>query len=80
MFIDLPFPLKGKDSNFSVTKQPPLTSSEIENVRPYDVFEDRARGGQRPGLQKWASEQVGGGAYHIDRIVQITCMISNAIT
>jgi len=56
--IDYPFPLKGKDENWSVSKQPPLTSPNLVNVRPYDVQSNRARGGQRPGLEilfTWAA-------------------------
>ena len=48
--IDYIFPLKGKDENWSVSNQPPMTSPNLMNVRPYDVQANRARGGQRPGL------------------------------
>ena len=56
--LALPFPLRGYDANWSVSTQPPLTSSSLSNVRPYDVDQKRARGGQRPGMKKfltWAS-------------------------
>lgn len=69
---ELPFPLKGKDTNFSVERQPPLTSSDLENVRPYDVFEKRSRGGQRPGCRKWGGGRIGGGDYRIDKLVYIS--------
>ena len=72
MEVEFPFPLKGKDVNFSVTNQPPLTSSDLENVRPYDVFGDRARGGQRPALRRLYSQRIGAGDYRIDRLVQVT--------
>ncbi len=49
---EFPFPLKGKDENWSTSKQPALTSPSLSNVRPYDVQANRARGGQRPGLVK----------------------------
>jgi len=32
----------------------------MNNVRPYDTLDDRARGGQRPGLDKWGDgDQIG---------------------
>ena len=38
----------------------PLTSADMNNVRPYDTLDDRARGGQRPGLDKWGDgDQIG---------------------
>ncbi len=49
--VDFIFPLKGKNDNWAVSKQPPQTSPDLENVRPYDVQGTRARGGQRPGLK-----------------------------
>lgn len=71
--IEFSFPLEGKDVNWSVIRQPPLTSPDLENVRPYDVFESRARGGQRPAVRKWGDgDRIGGGSYQIDRLVQIT--------
>ncbi len=59
--IQLLFPLKGIDRNFAVSSQPALTSPRMLNVRPYDVLENRARGGQRPGLNKAYSQQLGTG-------------------
>ena len=79
MFIEFGFPLQGKDANFAADFQPPMTSGNLNNVRPYDVLENRARGGTRPGLAKamistggGSKLQIGGvGAYRIDRILQI---------
>ena len=70
--LDIPFPLKGKDVNWSVEQQPPLTTSEVENVRPYDVIGERARGGQRPAVRRWSTNRIGAGDYRIDKIVQIS--------
>jgi len=50
--IEFIFPLRGLDKNWGTSKQPPLTSPNLSNVRPYDVQGKRARGGQRPGLKK----------------------------
>ena len=71
--LELIFPLKGVDKNWANSTQPPLTSPELLNVRPQDVSENRARGGQRPGLTKWgAGTQIGG----IDApVVAMTCII-----
>ena len=48
--LEFSFPLKGINRNWANSTQPPLTSPELLNVRPRDVSEGRARGGQRPGL------------------------------
>lgn len=53
--LELPFPYKGKNENWSASRQPPLTSPDLNNVRVYDVLGNRARGGQRPGLKKWGN-------------------------
>lgn len=50
--LRIPFPLKGKDANWAVSGQPPLTSPDLQNVRPRDVQAKRSRGGQRPGMRK----------------------------
>lgn len=57
--MELLFPLKGKHKGLPVSKQPPDTSPDLNNVRPYDVLDERARGGQRPGLDKLYSERIG---------------------
>lgn len=44
--ITVPFPLKGQNKNWAYSKQPPLTTPYILNMRPYDVDgEGRCRGG-----------------------------------
>ncbi len=57
--ITLPFPLQGVNKNYAASTQPPLTSPAMLNVRPYDVIENRTRGGQRPGLKKQFSVCIG---------------------
>jgi len=59
--IKLPFPLKGINKNFAESEQPYQTSPDLLNVRPSDVTENRIRGGQRPGLKKQYSNQIGNG-------------------
>lgn len=53
------FPFRGKNTNYATGTQEPFTSPVLNNVRAYDVLENRARGGQRPGLQKQYSALMG---------------------
>jgi len=54
------FPLYGLHKGNTCADQVKFTSPLMNNVRPYDVQDNRARGGQRPGLDKWgAGVQVG---------------------
>ncbi len=54
------FPIKGQHKGGVTSLLPPLTSNNLNNMRPYDTLDDRARGGQRPGLDKWGDgDQVG---------------------
>ena len=57
---ELQFPIHGLHEGLSTEKQPLTTSPSLQNVRPVDVEEERTRGGQRPGLVKAYSTQVGG--------------------
>jgi len=58
-FRDLPLPIKGFSEGLPQSKQPALTSGYMNNVRPKDVLEKRMRLGQRPGLAKWSTDQIG---------------------
>ena len=60
--LEFPFPYKGKNENWPASRQPPLTSPNLSNVRVYDVLKNRARGGQRPGTAKWGNGTLIGGA------------------
>jgi hypothetical protein len=69
----LQFPMMGKNTNFAATTQPGFTSPRMNNVRPRDVLEHRARGGQRPGFKKMYNEQLGGAsAYPVVAICEVT--------
>jgi len=58
--LDIPFPMEGIDKGQSACKQSPTTSPDMNNMRLYDTLDNRARGGQRPGLKKWGSgDQIG---------------------
>lgn len=70
--IEFPFPLLGKSANRAYERQPPLTTSYLNNVRPYDVDETRGRGGQRPGLGKLFTQRIGGASANIDALVQVS--------
>lgn len=67
--VEFQFPIKGKDTNNPVDKQPLLTSPYLENVRPWDVMEKRLRGGQRPAVRKWGAGSRISGDHRIDKLV-----------
>ena len=50
--VDLAFPLGGVVEGAPHSNQPPNTTWDSKNVMPFDVDEDRARGGRRAGLEK----------------------------
>lgn len=68
----LQFPFMGKDTGRSAAQQPQLTAPDMKNVRVYDVLANRARGGQRPGLNKLYSEQIATFAGAIVAICSVT--------
>ena len=72
MNIELPFPFLGLNTGEAVDKQPLYTSGHLNNVRPYDVMEIRKRGGQRPGLDKKYSEQIGTQGFPVVAMTEIT--------
>ena len=57
--VELSLPYKGKSAGFAVDKTPGTYTGDIMNVRPIDVLAQRLRLGQRPGLKKWSTNQVG---------------------
>jgi hypothetical protein len=74
---ELKFPVKGINKNWANSEQPPVTSPDMNNVRPYGTAEARLRGGQRPGLDKWGDgDQVAGAANPVLHILQVTLMVS----
>jgi hypothetical protein len=71
--MKLPFPLKGIFKGRAASEQPQATSPDMNNMRLYDVIDNRARGGQRPGLNKWGDgDQIGGAANPIVWIGSVT--------
>lgn len=68
---ELIFPIRGLHKGAPSSKQPPGTSRDLNNVRPY--YDGKACGGQRPGLdRKFASYQIGGGAFPIVAMCSVT--------
>jgi hypothetical protein len=60
LFVRLVFPIKGIHKGAGTISQPEGTTFDANNVRVFDVLENRARGGQRPALDKWgAGNQIG---------------------
>ena len=53
------FPMLGINKNHATNTTPQFTTSRMNNVRPYDVLDDRARGGQRPGLSRLFARKLG---------------------
>ena len=56
------FPLRGLFRGGSYQQQPPYSTPDCMNVRPYETLEGRARGGTRPGIVKSFQEELGSGA------------------
>ena len=56
------FPLFGVNKGVATSKQPFATSFLMNNMRLFDVLDNRARGGQRPGLTAWGNEDLIGAA------------------
>lgn len=71
----LQYPMRGKNVNFAATTQPSFTSPRMNNARPRDVLEYRARGGQRPGWAKGYNQHPGfvdGANVPVVCIIQVT--------
>lgn len=48
----LKFPIRGINKSRVPDEQPEATSPGMNNVRLFDVLDERIRGGQRPGMKK----------------------------
>ncbi len=70
------FPFKGVDKGRAAHQQSPETSFDMKNIRLYDTLDNRARGGQRPGLDKWGDgDQIGGA----EQPVVAMCVVSSVV-
>ena len=70
--LNISFPFEGIDKGRAASQQSPTTSPDMNNMRVYDTLDNRARGGQRPGLDKRYSQQIGGDAVFIVAICSVT--------
>lgn len=68
----VPVPIKGYSEGLPVEAQQQATCGYMNNCRPRDVLEGKLRVGQRPGLKKAYSQQIGGGSYPIVWLGSIT--------
>lgn len=60
--MELVAPIKGKNTSAPLDKMPPLTTQDMNNMRPIDIFEKKLRLSQRPGQDKLFAQQIGGSA------------------
>lgn len=81
--VEISFPAKGIDEGWAFRRQPPGTSPDALNVRPYGPS-DRIRGGQRAGLSKYFDGAVNGSEYiqalgHVTRPASTSDMLGGAV-
>jgi len=69
---EIKLPLGGYSEGLDPKMQQQGTCGYMKNVRPRDVLEGKLRLGQRPGLKKAYSQQIGGGSYPIVWLGSIT--------
>ena len=70
------FPHKGIDKGRALAQQPSNTSPDMNNMRFFDTLDNRARGGQRPGLDKWGNgDRIGG----VEQPVVAMCVVSSVV-
>jgi hypothetical protein len=55
-------PIKGLHKAIQIADQPELTTQHMMNVRAPGTLERQLRISQRPGLERWSTVQLGGGA------------------
>lgn len=68
-------PIRGINRGLPADKPITGSSEYMNNVRPVDVSEKRFRIGQRPGLQKWSTDQVG----DVEQPVVVMCTVSSVV-
>ena len=71
MQVEFNLPLQGYSRGLIPGNEQPMTSPYMSNVRPRDTLEGWIRLGQRPGLKKAYSQQIGGAA---SPVVWIGCV------
>lgn len=74
--MNLRFPYEGIDKGRALAEQPELTAPHMSNVRPRDTLDNRMRGGQRPGLDKWGNgDQIGAAEQPVVAIVIVSSVV-----
>jgi len=73
--MEIRFPRNGLHKGFGTEEQPQETSRVLMNVRPYDVIGNMARGGQRPGLKKAYTQQIGGDTLPIVALLEVSVVV-----
>lgn len=68
--MELMFPIKGKCVGIPASKQPPGTSQDLNNVRPF--WDGRVCGGQRPGLDKKYTQQIASASIPVIAMCSVT--------
>ena len=69
---EIPLPYKGVNESLPLDKTIGGISPYMNNVWPFDVLDRRIRIGQRPGMGKAYSQQIGGDANPIVAMIIIT--------
>jgi len=69
---EINLPLQGYSRGLAVCKEGANFSGYMNNVRPRDTLEGRIRLGQRPGLKKAYSQQIGAAAANIVALLSVT--------
>ncbi|MHA1409228.1 MAG: hypothetical protein ACTSQY_02705 [Candidatus Odinarchaeia archaeon] len=80
MQITFPLPVKGFSAGFPVSSQAPATSGYMLNCRPIDVLEQRMRIGQRAGLDKAYTQQIGGTGAQPVKIIKSVTIVNETFT
>ena len=73
--FEFSIPIKGYSEGTSLNNQPTGTTCYMQNCRPVDVLESKIKLGQRPGLKKAYSQQIGGGANPIVWLGSVTRIV-----
>lgn len=69
--IDIHFPVGGLNKRYAYQSQPPYTTPDCNNVRPFGIYEGRECGGSRPGVDK-AFEQLLGSGDEVRMLANLT--------
>jgi hypothetical protein len=70
------FPMKGVSVVGMKNEQPEGTCIDAQNVRAFDQIEDRARGGNRPGIARYFSGTLNTGANRVQDLNYVTTISS----